>query len=298
MTETEQVVEMIPVEAITVLNPRTRNRRIFNELVASISAVGLKRPVTIRRRTNSGAPAYDLVCGQGRLEACQLLGQKEIPAVVIDASEHDCYVMSLVENLARRTHSAMELMQEIGAMRDRGYQLADIALKIGVSYEYVTAICFLLDNGEDRLIKAVDSGQIPATIAVEIARAKESDVQTALADAYESGSLPGRKVLAIRRIIEQRNLNGKTLHDPRRPRAKSRPVTAVTLVRAYKKETERQRLMVKKATLTQSRLTFIVNAMRRLLDDKAFVQLAKAEGLSGLPRPLAGRLTTAGGSRE
>jgi hypothetical protein len=63
------------------------------------------------------------------------------------------------------------------------------------------------------------------------------------------------------------NLNGKTLHDPRRARAKRRPVTAVALVRAYKKETERQRLMVKKATLTQSRLTFIVNAVRRLLDD-------------------------------
>jgi ParB family transcriptional regulator, chromosome partitioning protein len=91
--------------------------------------------------------------------------------------------MSLVENLARRTHSAKELMQEIGDLRGRGYQIAEIARKIGVSYEYISSICFLLDNGEDRLLRAVDRGHIPASIAMEIARARESDVQQALAEA-------------------------------------------------------------------------------------------------------------------
>ena len=47
-------------------------------------------------------PRYDLVCGEGRLEAFRMLDETEIPAVVIDAAEADCLVMSLVENLARR----------------------------------------------------------------------------------------------------------------------------------------------------------------------------------------------------
>ena len=63
-----------------------------------------------------------------------------------------------------------------------------------------------------------------------------------------------------------------------------------------KKEAERQRLRVKKVALAQSRLTFIVNAMRRLLADEGFVHLATAQGLETLPRPLAERLGMEGGS--
>ena len=66
----------------------------------------LRNPVTLARRSEpvNGKP-YDLVCGQGRLEAFVALGQKEIPAMVIDASREECFLMSLVENIARRHHS-------------------------------------------------------------------------------------------------------------------------------------------------------------------------------------------------
>jgi ParB family transcriptional regulator, chromosome partitioning protein len=93
-------VQMVPVDAITVLNSRARNRRVFDELITSIAHLGLKKPITVSRRGTE--PEYDLVCGQGRLEAFIALGQREIPAIVIEASPEDCYVMSLVENLARR----------------------------------------------------------------------------------------------------------------------------------------------------------------------------------------------------
>jgi ParB family chromosome partitioning protein len=61
---------------------------------------------------------YDLVCGQGRLEAFIQLKQDAIPAIIIDADETDCLVMSLVENCARRQHSPIELMREIGNLRN------------------------------------------------------------------------------------------------------------------------------------------------------------------------------------
>ena len=66
-----------------------------------------------------------------------------------------------------------------------------------------------------------------------------------------------------------------------------RYVSADSLVRAYRKETERQKLLVKRANLSQRRLLFVVNAVRRLLDDEDFATLLRAEGLSTLPRPLA-----------
>jgi ParB family chromosome partitioning protein len=41
-------VRMIPVGQITILNPRTRNKRIFRELITSIKRLGLKKPITVR----------------------------------------------------------------------------------------------------------------------------------------------------------------------------------------------------------------------------------------------------------
>lgn len=279
---------MVPVDAITVINPRVRNRRIFQELVTSIANLGLKKPITVSQRP--GKQRYDLVCGQGRLEAFMALGQPEIPAIIIEASEDDCFVMSLVENLARRQHTPLELVRSIGALRERGYSYQEIAAKVDFSPEYVYAICYLLENGEEKLINAVERGAIPHTVAIEIAQAKEGEVQQALAKAYEEKAIPGNQVLAIRQIIEQRNASGKGLHHRSSPHRGRGQVTSESLIRAYQRETERQRQLVKRASLTQSRLMFVTNALKRLLADDHFVTLMRAEGVGSVPTALAERI--------
>lgn len=292
MSEPVPEIRSVPVDLITVLNPRVRNKRIFQELVNSIAHLGLKKPITVSQRP--GKARFDLVCGQGRLEAFIALGQTEIPAIVIDAVEEDCFVMSLVENLARRQHSPLELVHAIGALHARGYSYAEIAAKVDFSVEYVSAICLLLDNGEEKLIAAVERGVIPHTIAMEIARAKDGEVQRALAEAYEEKTIPGNQVLAIRKIIDQRNTSGKQLHKQgSRPGRVQRPVTSEGLIRAYQRETERQKLLIKRASLARSRLLFVANAMRRLLSDEHFATILRAEGLSTLPRALAERIEPA-----
>lgn len=288
MTDVPEI-KMIPVNSITVLNPRARNKRVFQELVTSIERLGLKKPITVSQRP--GRARYDLACGQGRLEAFIALGQENIPAVVIDASEDECFVMSLVENLARRQHTPLELVRAIGALRERGYTINEVAAKVDFSQEYVSAICYLLENGEEKLISAVERGVIPHTIAMEIARAKDGDVQQALAQAYEEKSIPGNQVLAIRKIIEQRNSSGKGIHHARHWAGRvQRPATPDNLIRSLQRETERQRSFVRRASITQSRLRFVVNAFRHLLADDHFTLLMKAEGIHHLPTALAARI--------
>jgi ParB family chromosome partitioning protein len=288
MTQAAPEVRMVAVDAITIINPRIRNRRIFQELVTSIAHLGLKKPITVSQRP--GKQRYDLVCGQGRLEAFMALGQPEIPAVIIDASEDDCFVMSLVENLARRQQTPLELVRSIGALRERGYSYQEIAAKVDFSSEYVYAICYLLENGEEKLINAVERGVIPHTVAMEIAKAKEGEVQQALAKAYEEKAIPGNQVLAIRQIIEQRNSSGKGLHHRNGPHRSKGRVTSEALIRAYQRETDRQRQLVKRASLTQSRLMFVTNALKRLLADDHFVALMRAEGVGSVPTALAERI--------
>lgn len=288
MTDTAEI-RTIPIESIDILNPRARNRKVFDELVESIQAVGLKRPITVRQIP--GSERYELVCGQGRMEAFQKLGQTTIPAMVVAIDREDCFVMSLVENMARRDLSPLELVREIGAIRDRGYNHSEIGRKLGFSSEYVSLICMLLDNGEDRLLDAVERKIIPPTIAIEIARANDHEVQRALAAAYESKALPGDQVIAIRRIVEERNQLGKGIKGLRSSaRAANRKPTAASLVRAYQKEVDRQKALVKKASLAEGRLLFIVNALKKLLEEEHFVTLLRAESMATLPIPLAERL--------
>jgi ParB family chromosome partitioning protein len=281
-------VEMIPIDQITVLNPRARNRSVFNEITTNIAKVGLKRPITVSRRAGKGSPEYDLVCGQGRLEALRQLGEKQIPAIVIEATMEDCLVMSLVENCARRQHRGIELLQEIGALRERGYDDAEIGKKVGLSTRYVGMIAELLQNGESRLVAAVGTGLMPITVATEIAGANDEDLQKALVKAYEEKQITGKQVVEARRIVEQRRLHGKSLPPGSRARMGlyKRASTSTDLLRAYRREAGRQRLLLKKAESIRAKLMFAVEALRGLYADEIFRDLLLAEGLGTMPQYL------------
>ena len=90
-------LRMIPVDRIEVLNPRERNKQVFEGIVENIKSVGLKKPITVTPRPgDDGAEKYLLVCGEGRLKAFMALGETTIAAMVVDVTV----------NLVARTASA------------------------------------------------------------------------------------------------------------------------------------------------------------------------------------------------
>ena len=207
--ETHAEVQIIPIAAITVENPRERSEKTFRALVDSIGKVGLKKPITVAQDETASGDAYRLVCGQGRMEAYVALGETHIPAIVVDANEVERLLRSVIENIARRQQRPLELLQDIAILRDRGYSDHDIAEKTGLSWSYVHEIGELIANGEERLLIAVETGQMPLSVALYITRAEEKDVQKALEAAYASGELRGKKLLEARRLVELRHRHGK-----------------------------------------------------------------------------------------
>ena len=293
MTETPPTVQMIPIEQINILNPRSRNRVIFQGIVSNISNVGLKRPITIARRAEPlEGKLYDLACGEGRLEAYLALGQTEIPAIIREATQEECYLMSLVENVARRQHAPLELMREVNSLKARGYNTTEIAKKVDLAKSYVIGIAHLLDHGEERLLAAVEKGKIPLSVAMQISNSDEAGIQQALCDGYENKTLRGRKLLTVRRIIEQRKARGKRLNQGHCPKHEHTP-SADALVRAYRDLADRQKMVVKKARLSEKRLLFIVTALKRLFGDENFLNLVRAEKLDTLPAYLVDRIRAA-----
>ncbi|MDD9709728.1 plasmid partitioning protein RepB C-terminal domain-containing protein [Seohaeicola sp. SP36] len=288
-----QTAELIPLDRITVLNPRVRNRKAFEEIVQNIAELGLKRPITVAERESADGPRYDLVCGQGRLEAFQELGQTEIPAIVITASSEDCLVMSLVENLARRQHRALDLLRDIKGLKERGYSEAEIAQKTHLSLKYVRGVGKLLESREHRLLRAVESGQIPVSVAVDIAEAEDTAVQDVLRQAYEDNLLRGGRLMAAKRLVEARQRHGKG--QPTVDRASRRSLSVESLLRTYQNDAEKKQVLLRKATVTRNELMFITEALRKLLNDENFVTLLRAEDLATIPKNLSDRLAARAG---
>ena len=282
-------VEQVPLDKITVINPRARNRKVFDGIVKNIGQIGLKRPITVIRKSGPDGDTFDLVCGQGRLEAYRTLGQTAIPALVVEATDEDGLVMSLVENIARRQHRAIDLLHDIEGMKRRGYSEEQIAAKTDLTVEYVRGVIRLIEAGEDRLLRAVESGAIPVSVAIQIAGSEDDDVQKALQQAYENGDLKGRKITIARQLIEQRRRRGKTFGGPggRKGGGKLSPGA---LIRTYQQDVERKRQMVRKAEATRDRLTFVVQALRTLFADEGLMTVLRAESLDSLPRNLSSRL--------
>jgi ParB family chromosome partitioning protein len=283
-----QRVEMIPIDRITVVNPRVRNKRVFKGIVNNIAEVGLKRPITVTQRQGDDGPLYDLVCGQGRLEAFRLLEQDRVPALIVAADPEDCLVASLVENCARRHHTALDLLQDIGGMRDRGYADPEIAERIGLSQPYVSSVLRLIDKGERRLLRAVEAGYLPISVAMEISETDDHGAQAALHNAYEQNLLRGRDLIAARKLVDLRKRAGKTGTLP-----DARPVSRVTsngIVKAFKEDTERKRNLIRRAQQTRNRLLFIAEAFNQLLRDDGFSSMLEDEALVPMPARLIERM--------
>jgi ParB family chromosome partitioning protein len=302
LTGTPETVTLVPINRIEILNSRDRNMKVFEEIVDNIRAIGLKKPITVAERPgDDGDPRYVLVCGEGRLNAFRILGETHIPALVVDVSDEDAFIMSLAENIARRGYRPLEILADIEVLRKRGYSAEIIIQKTGLSPKYVKDIVFLLDQREECLIEGVQRGTIPLTTALEIARANENastngeDGQANLGDllqeAYENGQLKGRQIIEAKRLIEKRLEHGPA--SPNRDQIKP-PTSSYSLVRTYQREVERQRKMVLKAEHAHQRLLLVVQGLKKLFADEHFVNLLRAEGLDTLPKYLAERINTLG----
>jgi len=289
MTEAQEgPVTLVRIDEINIVNTRLRGKEKFKEIVASISRLGLKKPITITPASGKHGPRkYDLVCGEGRILAFIALGETMIPAFIRNYTTEELFLMSLVENMARRQARAPELLGEIAAMKERGYTVGQIAAKTDLTNKYVTGVLRLISHGEHALISAVEKRRVPLCVAIEIATSDDKGVQKALHDAYEQNLLRGKKLIKVREFIDKRRarLQGRKVkgEDPSAGSARK-------MLQAYRDETAKQQAVVKQAQLCQRHLLYVASALKRLVADDNFINLLRAESLDSMPHYLAERV--------
>ncbi len=87
--------------------PRTTfHQEQLNDLAQSIKELGVIQPITVRK---IDVNRYQLISGERRYRAAQLVGLESIPAFVRTANDTEMLEMALVENIQRQELDAIEV---------------------------------------------------------------------------------------------------------------------------------------------------------------------------------------------
>jgi len=124
---------------------------------------------------------------------------------------------------------------------------------------------------------------------MDIAKAENPEMQRELLKAYETKQLNQVSIRTVKRIMDQRQFIGKERDTDTRQR-KTR-TSAESLVNAYRRESQRQKLLIRKARLCDAKLVFIVTAFSKLLADDNFIILLRAESLANMPKYVHDKIT-------
>lgn len=126
----------------------------LEELMASISKVGLLQPIVVRPVEEG----YEVVAGNRRFEACRRLGWIKIPCHIVELDDKEAFEVSLVENVQRNMLNPVEEAEAFRRyVEDYGWGgVSELARQIGKSQVYVSKRLRLLS--------------LPKEIRAEIAR--------------------------------------------------------------------------------------------------------------------------------
>ncbi len=137
--------QQLPIEIISPARQQARdqfNADTLRELALSIKRAGMIQPIVVRPK-NEG---YELIAGERRWRAAQMLGMAQVPAVIrSDVDDGEAGILGLVENLQREALSPVETAQGLAYLvKDKQLTHDQAASRIGKSRVYVTNYLRLL----------------------------------------------------------------------------------------------------------------------------------------------------------
>ncbi|WP_445611772.1 ParB/RepB/Spo0J family partition protein [Hafnia alvei] len=278
----EQNIHMVKISSIKVVIPRSRNKFRHAEITESIDASGLRKPITIRKIVDK---KYDfaLICGQGRLESLTALGEELIPAFILDIDENQAYIMSLVENMARVIPRAGEQFQRIKEMTDQGLTNKEISNSTGLSLHWITSLTMLINKGENKLLSAVESGSIPISFAVEIARVDFEGGQELLIKAFDEGLIKHKDVGKVRELLDSRDEGLKGfINNNFGVTKKKKKMTTDELQQLYQDNISQHKKIKNKADYVEIKLLVASQIFKELTSNESFYKIVNEESLQDI----------------
>lgn len=142
--DTRERVQQASLERIRAcpFQPRKEfSPETLGELAASIKEQGIVQPLIVRERDGR----LELIAGERRWRAAQLLGLAEVPVIVREADDRAVLELALIENLQRENLNAIEEAQGYAQLIEQ-FRLTqeEVATKVGKSRAVVANALRLL----------------------------------------------------------------------------------------------------------------------------------------------------------
>ena len=235
-------VKMLDMKDIVTnpLQPRqTFDREKLQELADSIKEGELLQPIVVRTKGKK----YEIVCGERRYKAFQILKEPKIPAIVrVIRDDTDALEKSLIENLQRDDLTSVERENAVGALWDSGRykNKSELAQKLGASSNSITEIinsresrkklsvtanistetikntAGLEDEPRKKLLKAIEDDKIRESDVRDVVRKvkefPEPEQQMAILEEYEEQEEQSKEV--FNGIIEKQRQIAKGNTEP------------------------------------------------------------------------------------
>jgi len=184
----------IPVDMVEAnpFQPRSSfDPEAMEELAASIRALGLIQPITVRKVSDN---RYQIISGERRFKACRMAGMAMIPAYVRETDDQGMLEMALVENIQRENLDPIETALSYKRLIDECHLTQDVmADRVGKKRSSVTNTLRLLKLPvkvqHDLKVGLLSTGHAKVLLGVE-----DPEVQQQLCDLVVKDGLSVREL--------------------------------------------------------------------------------------------------------
>lgn len=203
------VVRLLPV---TMVNPNPYQARKYwddsklQELASSIAANGVVQPIVVRRM----GTGYQIIAGERRFRASQMIGKDTVPALIKDATDGQMHEWALVENIHRANLNPIERANAYEAyIKAFDLTQSEAAKRLGEDRSVVANHLRILDLPNDLKQMLIDE-KLMMGHARAILSLPSDDLRRKLANKALAGRLSVREVERLVReyLANQEEGNG------------------------------------------------------------------------------------------
>lgn len=215
-TQGSSTINEIPIEQIEA-NPeqprREFDKELLEELATSIREIGIIQPITLRQ---VAADRYQIVAGERRWRASQMVGLSAIPAYIRTIDDETVMEMALIENIQREDLNAIEIALAYEKLMEKDDMTQEkVSKHVGKSRSVITNYLRLLKLPAQVQMalqkKEIDMGHARALLAIE-----SPSIQIKLFKEILKNGYTVRKVEELAKRIK----NGEDLQDIKKKTAK------------------------------------------------------------------------------
>lgn len=182
-------VRQLPVSAVRPNPDQPRKAfgtKALEELADSIRSLGVVEPIVVQ----PAGDGWQIIAGERRWRASLMAGALTIPAVVRESmSEHDAFVLSMVENVLRQDMNPIEEAEGYQKLLDGGLTVDELAVRLGKRASAIRSALTLL-RLEPGIRDMVAKGHLTAWDGSRLATLSWNG-QTRALDAILRGGLTG-----------------------------------------------------------------------------------------------------------